>query len=107
MKMTPIEEIDETLWDRIYSVNVKGIFNGEFRFKSCREKYPELYEGLGSLLVQEELNVVMITELIEAQKFVEDNAAERDDLRRRLGNISNISTYDDVTNFPPDTCSMR
>ncbi|UCD09008.1 MAG: SDR family oxidoreductase [Dehalococcoidales bacterium] len=28
MKMTPIEEIDEAVWDRIYSVNVKGIFNG-------------------------------------------------------------------------------
>jgi len=28
MKMTPIEEIDETVWDRIYSVNVKGIFHG-------------------------------------------------------------------------------
>ena len=28
MKMTPIEEIDETVWDRIYSVNVKGAFNG-------------------------------------------------------------------------------
>lgn len=28
MKMTPIEEIDETVWDRIYSVNVKGMFNG-------------------------------------------------------------------------------
>jgi len=28
MKMTPIEEIDETIWDRIYSVNVKGIFHG-------------------------------------------------------------------------------
>lgn len=28
MKMTPIEEIDESTWDRIYSVNVKGIFNG-------------------------------------------------------------------------------
>ena len=28
MKMTPIEEIEETVWDRIYSVNVKGIFNG-------------------------------------------------------------------------------
>lgn len=28
MKMTPIEEIDEDIWDRIYSVNVKGIFHG-------------------------------------------------------------------------------
>jgi 3-oxoacyl-[acyl-carrier protein] reductase len=28
MKMTPIEEIDETIWDLIYSVNVKGIFHG-------------------------------------------------------------------------------
>lgn len=28
MKMTPIEEIDEAVWDQIYSVNVKGIFNG-------------------------------------------------------------------------------
>jgi NAD(P)-dependent dehydrogenase (short-subunit alcohol dehydrogenase family) len=28
MKMTPIEEIDESTWDRIYSVNVKGIFHG-------------------------------------------------------------------------------
>jgi len=28
MKMTPVEEIDETVWDRIYSVNVKGIFHG-------------------------------------------------------------------------------
>jgi 3-oxoacyl-[acyl-carrier protein] reductase len=28
MKLTPIEEIDETVWDLIYSVNVKGIFHG-------------------------------------------------------------------------------
>ena len=28
MKMTTIEEIDESTWDRIYSVNVKGIFHG-------------------------------------------------------------------------------
>ena len=28
MKMTPVEEIDETVWDRIYAVNVKGAFNG-------------------------------------------------------------------------------
>ena len=28
MKMTPIEEIDESTWDRIFSVNVKGIFHG-------------------------------------------------------------------------------
>jgi 3-oxoacyl-[acyl-carrier protein] reductase len=28
MKMTPIEEINEIVWDRIYSVNVKGIFHG-------------------------------------------------------------------------------
>src|SRR4030042_6681138 len=28
MKMTPIEEIDEAVWDRIFSVNVKGIFHG-------------------------------------------------------------------------------
>ena len=28
MKLTPIEEIDESTWDRIYSVNVKGVFHG-------------------------------------------------------------------------------
>lgn len=28
MKLTPIEEIDESVWDRIYSVNVKGVFHG-------------------------------------------------------------------------------
>jgi len=28
MKMTPVEEIDESVWDSIYSVNVKGIFHG-------------------------------------------------------------------------------
>ena len=28
MKMTPVEEIDESIWDRIYSVNVKGVFHG-------------------------------------------------------------------------------
>jgi len=28
MKLTPVEEIDESIWDRIYSVNVKGIFHG-------------------------------------------------------------------------------
>jgi NAD(P)-dependent dehydrogenase (short-subunit alcohol dehydrogenase family) len=28
MKLTPIEEINESTWDRIYSVNVKGVFHG-------------------------------------------------------------------------------
>ena len=28
MKLTPVEEIDESTWDRIYSVNVKGVFHG-------------------------------------------------------------------------------
>jgi len=28
MRMTPVEEIEESLWDRIYSVNVKGMFHG-------------------------------------------------------------------------------
>ena len=45
MKMTPVEEIDESLWDRIYSVNVKGIFHG------AKFVVPEMKKAGGGVII--------------------------------------------------------
>ncbi|MBN2076052.1 MAG: SDR family oxidoreductase [Dehalococcoidales bacterium] len=45
MKMTPIEEIDESVWDRIYSVNVKGIFHG------AKFVVPAMKKAVGGVII--------------------------------------------------------
>ncbi len=45
MKLTPVEEIDESVWDQIYSVNVKGIFHG------ARFVVPEMKKSGGGVIL--------------------------------------------------------
>ena len=45
MKLTPVEEIEESVWDRIYSVNVKGIYFG------ARFVIPEMKKTGGGVII--------------------------------------------------------
>ena len=45
MKQTPVEEIEESLWDRIYSINVKGVFHG------VRFVLPEMKKNGGGVII--------------------------------------------------------
>jgi 3-oxoacyl-[acyl-carrier protein] reductase len=45
MKQTPVEEIEESLWDSIYSVNVKGIFHG------AKFVVPEMKKAGGGVII--------------------------------------------------------
>jgi 3-oxoacyl-[acyl-carrier protein] reductase len=45
MKLTPVEEIEESLWDRIYSINVKGIFHG------VKLAVPEMKKAGGGVII--------------------------------------------------------
>lgn len=45
MKKTPVENIEESLWDRIYSTNVKGVFHG------VRFVVPEMKKAGGGVII--------------------------------------------------------
>ncbi len=45
MAFTPIEETEDDLWDRIYAVNVKGVFNG------CRAAVPVMKRQGGGVIL--------------------------------------------------------